>query len=1125
MRIVVPVYAEETRRGPAAEPRFHVRPLFFRGPSAASPDLDRALRKLAQEVRRFLVERAREPRHEALAHGAFCPDLQEHRLHLTLALRKRAARCRFLFVTFRALGTRIAFTPALPDLWFTVDRGQTLAERATEVLSDHFRAGERRAGPEGVAPEDLSLQGKALVLTLDLDVRAQQTLATPAEELFAFLGGPEAADGAQELEKVGHCLDRLYPDDLHRVVFRDREVDELSRLLRDPAEKRPVLVLGPRGVGKTAVIHEHVYRTVDRRRRPHASDANTWLLAPPRLISGMAVVGQWEQRVLAILQEATARHHTLYFADVLGLYRAGVTRDSRLCVAHVLKPYVERGDVRLLAEMTHEAFRVLQETDRGFADSFHVLRIAEPDESTTVRILLHVQRRLEARHRCAFGLDVLPAALDLQRRYVHDVAAPGRTVAFLERLAATCERGHATREHVLDEFHATSGLSLSFLDDRQRLDRGAVVAALRREIVGQDEAVQAMADVVCIAKARLNDPCRPLGTLLFLGPTGVGKTQCAKSLARCLFGHEDRLLRIDMNEYVAPAAVARLVGTLDEPEGQLTGAVRRQPFAVVLLDEIEKAHRAVADVLLQVLGEGRLTDALGRTVDFTNTIIIMTSNLGVGDAGAGAGFRGGDAGDRAVFLDAAERFFRPEFFNRIDRVVPFASLSRANLRAIASLLLRAMFAREGFVRRRCVLEVHPQALERVVDQGYHPRLGARALKRAMESQVAQPVAARLAPLQFATPVVLTLYPARAGVAARVEPLVNAPAQPTPVDALDLDNPRTLFPRLDAALNRIADQIAPLSPGKSFDSDTLRSEHFRYFVIRDLLRHAKAARLRLQASGRPRPRSTRPRPGRPRGSGHRALSDEGWVASARHLRGIWHDLFATEEIHDYFRGLLAAGRPSQVDGQRWQTYHRAGLRSLVLETALLHAIARPGPGRHHERALVHLRALDETGRDGRRLLHGLLARLFHRFCLDVLTAADLGLDAAAGDELLVLEGSGALRFAQLEEGTHLFCPPRRNVVPVQVAALPAVAGADVAAALRATLAQRDQWVAAMAAGRAALDDDPRPLRPVVRVYDPQGATLDLRTGLLVDRMPTDRDLRDVDLALLPLPPELLAAHGP
>ncbi len=232
--------------------------------------------------------------------------------------------------------------------------------------------------------------------------------------------------------------------------------------------------------------------------------------------------------------------------------------------------------------------------------------------------------------------------------------------------------------------------------------------------------------------------------MLLLGPTGVGKTEFAKSLANYLFGNSDRLLRFDMNEYVSPNAVPQLVGTFAQPEGLLTAAVRRQPFAVLLFDEIEKGHPDVFDLLLQVLGEGRLTDARGRTTDFSNTIIVLTSNLGTQRTESGLGFGGVSSQGASTAIRAAENFFRPEFFNRLDRVIPFDRLSRDDMTIIARHLMADVLHRDGLVRRQCVLNATPQAIEWVIDQGYNPVLGARALKRAIEKELTRPIAAFLA---------------------------------------------------------------------------------------------------------------------------------------------------------------------------------------------------------------------------------------------------------------------------------------------------------------------------------------------------------------------------------------------
>lgn len=329
-----------------------------------------------------------------------------------------------------------------------------------------------------------------------------------------------------------------------------------------------------------------------------------------------------------------------------------MTSQSTLSVAALLKTVPERRHVRVIGEMTPEAFRVLREKDRSFADAFHVIRISELSADDNLRVLFSEQRRLETRHRCRFSIESLPAVIDLQRRYARDVAFPGKAANFLKRLAVRIE-GEAqpdassdkagtpaviSRERVLDAFHQQTGLPRSFLDQQQTLASDHVAQKPRERFVGQPDAVKAAVEIIAIARARLNDPTRPIASLLLLGPTGVGKTEFAKSLAAYLFGHADRLLRFDMNEYVSPNAVPQLVGTFAQPEGLLTAAVRRQPFAMILFDEIEKGHPDVFDLLLQVLGEGRLTDARGRTTDFSNTIIVLTSNLGTQRSESGLGF-------------------------------------------------------------------------------------------------------------------------------------------------------------------------------------------------------------------------------------------------------------------------------------------------------------------------------------------------------------------------------------------------------------------------------------------------------------------------------------------------------
>ncbi len=1087
MKLTIPLYVWQHRG------RYTVRPLFFAEPAEADDRLEHALQRLTRKLRERLHRLGELERHDELAAFAFCPPLEYHRTNVAVELRRRVVRVRLLFVVLRALGRRVAFTPTFPDLWFELDNVEHLADRAGEVLGAHFRRRESEDDDDFVSPEHYNLTGTAWVSPLDLEVVPTQRTPDPHELDRLFLGRAGPVSGEQELFRVGRCLDHLFPDDLDRVLLRDREIDELTRLL-DAADRRPVLLVGPPLVGKTALLHEYVYRTVEARTERHKLERLTWLVAPQRLISGMSYVGQWENRLLAILKEAQRRDHRLYFDNVLGLYHAGVTSQSDLSVAHVLKPYVERRDVRVIAETTPEALRVWRERDRGFADLFHVVPLREPDEPGTLRILIDSQRQLEARHRCRFAVDALPVALDLQRRYARSQAFPGKAALFLRRLAVKYPAAAVTRAEVFAEFQARSGLRLSFLDPRTRLERAEVLEALRRQIIGQEAALQAAADVVGIARARLNEPDRPLAALLFLGPTGVGKTQTAKALARYLFGDADKLVRFDMNEFLTPGAAARLIGTFDQPEGLLTAAVRRQPFCVVLLDEIEKAHPEVFDLLLQVLGEGRLTDAHGRLTDFSNAIVILTSNLGVREAAAKVGF-GGEAGG-AAYVRAAERFFRPEFFNRIDRVVPFDRLGRDDVWHIAELLMQDVLKREGLVRRKCVLRVEAAALERVVDQGYDPQLGARALKRAIERLLTRPVARRLAEGLPEAMTLIHLYPDGADVGVRVEGLTQVePAAPPP----DLGDPRPVIDAVRAVALRALQQVEPLRPEGAITAETA-GQYAHYFQVKEL-----AGGLREQA-----------RRHEEHLQGRRAVAAEALSAELRspraaltiprmgaieNFRGFLRELAAAQDVQQYLRDLLEAaqarpGTPFEPEeAVAWDELPGGTLvplDSLVRRTKVLHAmtdsLARGVPAQ----ALVSVRA--DNALAGRWL--DTLP-----FCAPGRWAPGVDIDDgpapadAALERTLLLRGLPAIAIARCEEGTHVVCPRHGGLVPLEVRAWPVEDGTDPAAIDRTARAER--------------------LPPVVRLHHEDGKMIDLRTGLISAR---PVGLATLVLAALPLPPE-------
>ncbi len=773
----------------------------------------------------------------------------------------------------------------------------------------------------------------------------------------------------------------------------------------------------------------------------------------------------------------------------------------------MLKPYIERRDVRVLAEITPEALRVLQELDRSFVDLFEILRIDEPSEGQTIRTLLAFRRALEKQHGSRFDAAVLPAVVDLTRRYVSDAAFPGKAATLLQVLASKHKDTEILREHALEEFSARSGLSVHFLDDRTQLDHADVVKALAREVIGQKAAVTACADAVTIAKARLTDPNRPIASFLFLGPTGVGKTQCARSLANYLFGDHEKILRFDMNEFGSYYSVARLTGTFDEPEGLLTSAVRREPFAVVLFDEIEKAHPAVFDLLLGVMGDARLTDARGQLVDFSNTIIILTSNLGARETAGELGFRQTNQSDASVYRQAAESFFKPEFFNRLTRVVPFERLRREHVESIARKLIEDVFRRDGLINRGVKLIVEEAPLNLLVEAGYHPQLGARALKRVLERQVTIPIAAQLSATTPDQPLIIFLREKAGKIAVDVTTLTIVAGNVPPLIKLPLSNSAKVLDLVEDALDRIEQDTQDLTPrgevliGAGSSDLSLQLQNFQFReqlrrVVR-MLGRADQRRVRqdqIGVSGGARSQRTAS-PSRRTGAG----SSTAFKRQLAKLPGTegpealtFDDKLLGQDLHTLLLELKLSSTPF---GDDFEDY----LQDLIRETSLLELMASALTGRDTtSRTLLTISCFDDQGRQACKRLRDLYQTVFEReFGCQPIKSKRSEHDVASNrnTETLLFEGPLSARIALVEAGTHLFVSRSEGNIPIVVSARQ-VSGPDHMPEL-----------------------DKVELLPVVRIYSEFESALDLRSRLLAKGKVGSAELRAFILSAMPLPDEL------
>ena len=544
-------------------------------------------------------------------------------------------------------------------------------------------------------------------------------------------------------EVAEDLVDRAARGKLPVIVGESAELAAAAPLLdRDPPAS--LLIVGPPGVGKTTFIHRVARRFLVQKREKKGAAPRIWSTSADRILAGMKYLGMWQERCLTLVSELSHEGDYLHVGELAPLLRAQPDGGS---IADALAPAVAAGEISLLAECTEAELAAAERRAASFIASLQIVRLAEPASAEVPALLAEYEARrgLSVKLHPA-GKKRLVTHLSMFRR---DTAFPGKALRFydwLDQEGPPRVDGDPRGPRVLyprdvsAAYARASGLPIELIADEIPADAASIAATLARRVIGQDHACAVAARVLARFKAGLDDPERPTGTLLFVGPTGVGKTELCKALARTMFGDDGRMIRLDMSEYMRPGAASRLLA-VGPGATSLAQRVRQEPLSLVLLDEIEKAHREVFDVLLAILGEGRLTDEEGGFVDFRMTLIVMTSNLGVADVRA-VGF-GGD-GDEGASVARVREHFRPELMNRIDHVVPFRRLDLADMRRIVDLEIDKARSRTGLKRRGLRLEVSDAARGELAARGLDPRRGARPLVRVIEEQVITPLAARMA---------------------------------------------------------------------------------------------------------------------------------------------------------------------------------------------------------------------------------------------------------------------------------------------------------------------------------------------------------------------------------------------
>lgn len=523
---------------------------------------------------------------------------------------------------------------------------------------------------------------------------------------------------------------------LDPVIGREKEIEQLIRILARRTKSNAILVGDP-GVGKTAIVEGLALKIAQNQVPDILKNIQIFNLNLTTLLAGASYQGELETRLQSLIKEVKRLGNIIVFIDEIHMIIGAGSATGAMTAANILKPALARGDLNVIGATTADEFRQYIEKDPALERRFEPIKVDEPSRDAALQILKSVSAKLTKHHGITIDDQVIEAAVDLSVRYVPDRFLPDKAIDLLDEATSGAKiagKSAITIEDLKTVLSQRTGIPITSLTQEESLKLMNLEEQLNQQIIGQGQAVKAISDVIKRSRAGLKDPNRPIGSFLLLGPTGVGKTELAKALARTVYQSEKAMVRLDMSEFTEAHTADKLIGAPPgyvgyEEGGQLTNPIRRHPYSLILLDELEKAHPKVFDIFLQVLEDGRLTDSQGHTADFKNTIIIMTSNIDVS---------GTPRSDRTALMKTLSGYLRPEFLNRIDDIIVMNKLTLENIKQIAKLQLNQVINR--LKAKNITLTIPDAALDQLAKIGNVSEFGARPLKRLIQDKIEEPLA-------------------------------------------------------------------------------------------------------------------------------------------------------------------------------------------------------------------------------------------------------------------------------------------------------------------------------------------------------------------------------------------------